>query len=102
VRPIVDTDRVGDGAPGLRLEDDRLRATVYPDAGAKILDLAHLETGEKLFWQNPRVPLSRTYAGAAFDDVWCGACDELFPTDAPCAVGYNTLTATATTLECVE
>ena len=71
MRSIVDTDRVGDGAPGLRLEGDRLRATVYPDAGAKIL-------------------------------VWCGGSDELFPTDAPCEVGYNTLTATATTLECVE
>ena len=70
MRPIVDTDHVRDGVPGLRLEGDRLRATVYPDAGAKIL-------------------------------VWCGGWDELFPTNAPYAVGYNTLTATAT-LECVE
>ena len=71
MRPIVDTDHVRDAVPGLRLAGDRLRATVYPDAGAKIL-------------------------------VWCGGWDELFPTDAPCEVGYNTLTATATTLECVE
>ena len=70
MRPIVDTDHVRDGVPGLRLAGDRLRATVYPDAGAKIL-------------------------------AWCAGWDELFPTDAPCEVGYNTLTATAT-LECVE
>ena len=67
MRSIVDTDRVGDG---VQLEGDQLRATVDPDAGAKIL-------------------------------VWCGGWDELFPTDAPCEVGYNTLTETAT-LECVE
>jgi hypothetical protein len=98
VRSIVDTDRVGDG---VQLEGDQLRATVDPDAGAKILDVVHLETGEKLLWQNARVPLRRTYAGAGFDDVWCGRWDEPFPTEAPCEVGYNTLTETAT-LECVE
>lgn len=90
MRPIVDTDHVHDGVPGLRLEGDRVRVTVFPEAGAKIFDLVHLETGENLLWQNPRVPLRRTYAGAAFDDVWCGGWDELFPTDTPCEVGDNT------------
>ena len=32
----------------------------------------------------------RTYPGAAFDDVWCGGWDELFPTDNPGEVGDNT------------
>ena len=89
-RPIVDASHVREGVPGLAFEGDRLRLTLYPDAGAKILDLVHLETGQNLLWQNPRVPLRRTYPGAAFDDVWCGGWDELFPTDAPCEIGDNT------------
>ena len=36
------------------------------------------------------MPLRRTYPGAAFDDVWCGGWDELFPTDAACEIGDNT------------
>ena len=89
-RPIVDAAHTQEGVPGLALEGDRLRLTLYPEAGAKILDLVHLETGQNLLWQNPRVPLRRTYPGAAFDDVWCGGWDELFPTDAPCEIGDNT------------
>ncbi len=89
-RRIVDTTLVHDGVPGLALEGDRLRLTLFPDAGAKILDLVHRPTGVNLLWQNPRVPLRRTYPGAAFDDVWCGGWDELFPTDPPCELDGNT------------
>ncbi len=89
-RPIVDTTLVHDGVPGLALHGDRLRLTLFPEAGAKILGLVHLPTGVNLLWQNPRVPLRRTYPGAAFDDVWCGGWDELFPTDTPCELGDNT------------
>ena len=28
--------------------------------------------------------------GAAFDDIWCGGWDELFPTDPPCELDGNT------------
>ena len=89
-RPIVDVAHTRNGVPGLVLEGDQLRLTIYPDAGAKILDLVHLPTGENLLWHNPRVPLRRTYPGAAFDDVWCGGWDELFPTDTPCEIAENT------------
>jgi hypothetical protein len=78
------------GVPGIALEGDLVRMTIFPDAGAKVLDLVHLPTGADLLWKNPRVPLRRTYPGAAFDDVWCGGWDELFPTDPPCTVGDNT------------
>ena len=87
--PIVDTALV-QGSPGIQLQGDHLRLTMFPEAGAKILDLAHLPTGINLLWQNPRVPLRRTYPGAAFDDVWCGGWDELFPTDPPCELDGNT------------
>ena len=79
-----------EGVPGIQLQGDHLRLTMFPEAGAKILDLVHLPTGINLLWQNPRVPLRRTYPGAAFDDVWCGGWDELFPTDPPCELDGNT------------
>ena len=68
--PIVDTALVQEGVPGIQLQGDHLRLTMFPEAGAKILDLAHLPTGSNLLWQNPRVPLRRTYPGAAFDDAY--------------------------------
>lgn len=88
--PLIDTTLVHEGVPGIVMEGERLRLTLFPEAGAKILDLVHRTTGENLLWQNPRVPLRRTYPGASFDDVWCGGWDELFPTDAACTIGDNT------------
>jgi hypothetical protein len=87
--PIVDRTLVQQGVPGLALEGDHVRLTLFPDAGAKILDLVHTATGFDLLWKNPRVPLRATYPGPAFDDVWCGGWDELFPTDPACEVGGN-------------
>ncbi len=86
---IVDPALVRDDVPGIGLETEELFVSVFPDAGGKVLDLVHKPTGVNLLWQNPRVPLRRTHAGAAFDDVWCGGWDELFPTDAPCSVDGN-------------
>jgi hypothetical protein len=89
-RRIVDVAYEQQGVPGLLLECERMRLTLFPDAGAKILNLVHLPSGHDLLWTNPRVPLRRTYPGAAFDDVWCGGWDELFPTDPPGEVEGNT------------
>jgi hypothetical protein len=89
-RGIVDERYAESGVAGIALETDRLRLTVFPDAGAKILDLVHVPTGENLLWRNPRVPLRATYPGPAFDDVWCGGWDELFPTDTACELDGNT------------
>lgn len=83
-RGLVDPGHVRSGVPGIALETEELFVSVFPEAGGKVLDLVHKPTGFNLLWQNPRVGLQRTYAGAAFDDVWCGGWDELFPTDAPC------------------
>jgi hypothetical protein len=74
----------------LRIHTDQLALSVIPEAGGKILDLVDLGTGFNLLWQNPRIPLGRTYAGAPFDDVWCGGWDDMFPTDVPCEVDGNT------------
>ncbi len=94
--PIVDTTLVHHGVPGLALEGDLLRLTLFPEAGAKILDLVHRPSGLDLLWKNPRVPLRRTYTGPAFDDVWCGGWDELFPTDRPARSTATASTITAT------
>jgi hypothetical protein len=74
---------------GLEVENDHFRLTLFPDAGAKILTLVHKASGRDLLWQNPRVPLRQTYPGVAFDDVWCGGWDELFPTDPACELDGN-------------
>ena len=87
---LVDASLVRDGVPGVALESEELALSVFPDAGGKILDLVHKPTGYNLLWQNSRVGLQRTYAGAAFEDVWCGGWDELFPTDPPCSLDGNT------------
>jgi hypothetical protein len=87
---LVDTSFLHAGMAGLRLENEKLSLSIFPDAGGKILDLVHKPTGFNFLWQNPRVGLRPTYAGAAFDDVWCGGWDELFPTDAPCTLDGNT------------
>lgn len=87
---LVDVSLVHNGVPGVRLQGALLSLSVFPDAGGKILELVHRPTGFNLLWQNPRVGLRPTYAGAAFDDVWCGGWDELFPTDAPCTLDGNT------------
>jgi hypothetical protein len=87
---LVDVSLVRNGVAGIRLQGDLISLSVFPDAGGKILELVHRPTGFNLLWQNPRVGLKPTYAGAAFDDMWCGGWDELFPTDAPCTLDGNT------------
>jgi hypothetical protein len=86
---IVDAGFSRHGVEGIRLEGELVVLTIFPDAGGKILDLVHRPSGKNLLWQNPRVRLARTHAGARFDDVWCGGWDDLFPTDAPCTIDGN-------------
>lgn len=83
-RRLADTSIEQDGLAGIALRGRVVELTVVPDAGGKILAFTHRPSGLALLWQNPRVPLQRTYAGAPFDDVWSGGWDEIFPTDAPC------------------
>jgi hypothetical protein len=85
----ADPNVVRDGVQGVALENALVRATIFPSAGAKVFELVHRPTDTDLLWKNPRVPLAATYPGPAFDDVWCGGWDELFPTDAECQIGSN-------------
>lgn len=87
---LVDSSHVRAGMLELRFETDHVVGSVIPEAGGKILDLIERRSGFNLLWRNPRIPLARTYAGAAFDDIWCGGWDDVFPTDEPCTVDGNT------------
>ena len=87
---LVDVLPTRDGMELVRIKGDRLTLYIVPEAGGKILQLIENASGFKLLWENPRVPLQRTYAGAPFDDVWCGGWDDVFPTDPPCELDGNT------------
>jgi hypothetical protein len=80
----------GDGLTEISIRGRFVSLVIVPEAGGKILQLIDNESGFNLLWQNPRVPVGRTYAGAPFDDVWCGGWDDIFPTDAACEINVNT------------
>jgi hypothetical protein len=90
VTSIIDAGLERSGMTEIQIRTDRLALSIVPEAGGKLLDLVERGSGFNLLWQNPRIPLARTYAGAPFDDVWCGGWDDMFPTDVPCEVAGNT------------
>jgi len=64
----------------LVLENARLRLTLLPEVGAKILDLVFKAADRNFLWRNPRLEPRRPVFGQNFDDWWCGGWDEVFPT----------------------
>lgn len=72
------------GLEEITMRGQMLHVTIVPGAGGKISRLVDQASGFNVLWENPRVPLRRTYAGAPFDDVWSGGWDDIFPTDPPC------------------
>jgi len=65
------------------MENRALRVTVLPELGGRIWSIVYKPRDRELLWQNPRVPPQRAPFGAAFDNVWCGGWEEMFPTSAP-------------------
>ncbi len=72
------------GLEVVHLVGDRIEVAVVPAAGGKVSRVVDLASGFNVLWENPRVPVARTYPGAPFDDVWSGGWDDIFPTDPPC------------------
>ena len=72
------------------LENDLIRADIFPEVGAKVWNLVHKKTGANLLWHHPRIELRSAPLGASYDDNFCGGWDELFPNDAPGPVGDQT------------
>jgi hypothetical protein len=81
---FVNVEVTASGLLEIQMLGDVLHVVVVPGAGGKISRVLHQESGYNVLWENPRVPLRRTYPGAPFDDVWSGGWDDIFPTDPPC------------------
>jgi hypothetical protein len=71
------------GFNALVLENDRLRAVIIPSLGGRVWELEDRLHGRQWIWHRPDVPLQTPPVGAAYDDVWAGGWEELFPNDAP-------------------
>lgn len=63
------------------LENEILRLTVLPEAGARIWQIHYKPLEADLLWNNPQVMPSRHPLFASYDDNWSGGWDELFPND---------------------
>ena len=75
------------GFRALVLENDQLRVVVLPELGAKIWSLIFKPADREMLWHHPRVPPRPAPFGARYDDWFCGGWDEIFPNDAPVAIG---------------
>jgi len=75
------------GYRAVTLENEHIRADVFPELGAKIYNLVHKRTAANLMWHHPRLELRGVPFGASYDDNFCGGWDELLPNDAPGLVG---------------
>jgi hypothetical protein len=73
-----DTGRIND-CQVLRLENDRLRLDVLPEAGGKILHWIDKSLRRDWLWQHPQISPARHTDGTIYDDVFCSGWDELFP-----------------------
>jgi hypothetical protein len=79
----VSTEWSYNGIGTVILENGLLRAVVMPGLGAKIWQLTYLPAGRELLWRNPRLTPRPVPFHSAYDDVFFGGWDELFPNDAP-------------------
>lgn len=68
--------------PALVLANDRIRAVVVPALGGRVWELTDRERDRQWIWHRPGVPLAAAGPEAAYDDVWAGGWEELFPNDA--------------------
>lgn len=71
------------GVRALVLENERVRAVILPDLGAKVWSLTYKPLDQEMLWHHPRIYPRPAPFGAAYDDWFCGGWDELFPNDAP-------------------
>lgn len=70
------------GYPAIALENERVRAVVIPELGARVWELTDRARGRQWIWHRPGMPPRAVPVGSAYDDVWAGGWEELFPNDA--------------------
>lgn len=63
------------------LENELLRITILPGAGARIWQITYKPLQVDLLWNNPNLLPSAQPLFASYDDNWTGGWDELFPND---------------------
>jgi galactose mutarotase-like enzyme len=68
----------------LTLENDRVRATLLPEFGAKLHEFTHQGSGRDFLYHNPRLQPRAPVYGANIDNWWSGGVDEAIPTGHPC------------------
>lgn len=78
-------DRRRDYLPydAITLENRELRVVVFPELGGRIWSIVYKPFNREILWHNPHVQPQQVPFGSAFDDVWCGGWEEMFPTAAP-------------------
>jgi len=74
------------GFPAIVLENDRVRMTVLPTHGAKIVEFISKAADRDLLFHHPRFDVRPPVFGANVDDWWTGGIDEVAPTGHPAVV----------------
>lgn len=75
-----------DGQPAIVLENAALSLAVLPGLGGHVRSLVDGRTGRELLWRRPGIVPVPQPRGAAYDPIFAGGWDDLFPSDAPCSV----------------
>jgi len=70
------------GFEGITLDNGRVRAVVLPSLGGRVWELEDKTRRRQWIWHREAVPLASCPVGSAYDDVWAGGWEELFPNDA--------------------
>jgi len=79
------------GFPAIVLENDRIRMTVLPTHGAKVVEFVSKAADRDLLYHHPRFDVGPPVFGANADDWWTGGIDEIAPTGHPANVGGEQL-----------
>ena len=72
------------GFQAIVVSTPRLRLTVVPDCGGKIVSLRSARSGREWLWRDPARPLRRPVPGGEFARHDLSGWDECFPTIGPC------------------
>jgi hypothetical protein len=79
------------GFPAVILENDRIRMTLLPAHGAKVVEFVSKAADRDLLYHHPRFDVRRPVFGANADDWWTGGIDEIAPTGHPAMVAGEQL-----------
>jgi hypothetical protein len=71
------------GFHAVTLENRWLRAVIVPSLGGRVWEIEDRLRKRQWIWHRDNVPLKASRIGEAYDDVWAGGWEELFPNDAP-------------------